>query len=149
MLYLFKSSLLGLFFVFSVEGACHTVCRILVSHPEIEPGPSAGKAQSLNHWTTGNSQPLGLLVFPLVSTLISQPQIHNAGTEDHQICPPPGVHPHSGPLSCGTVVPDDLLVWPPPHPGLCLLWLASVMPPESLCQVRSSPYFRATAGSWC
>ena len=31
-------------------------CRMLVPQPVIEPGLSAVKAQSSNHWTTGNSQ---------------------------------------------------------------------------------------------
>ena len=34
---------------------CCTACRILVPQPGIEPGTLAMKAQSPNHWTTGNS----------------------------------------------------------------------------------------------
>ena len=31
---------------------CHAACRILVTWPEMEPAPPAGKKWSLNHWTT-------------------------------------------------------------------------------------------------
>ena len=44
---------LNLFFYFSfIFWSCHVACRILVSLPGIEPGPSAVKAWSPNHWTT-------------------------------------------------------------------------------------------------
>ena len=33
----------------------HTACRILVPWPRIEPKPLALEAQSLSHWTAGNS----------------------------------------------------------------------------------------------
>ena len=39
------------FFLNFFAAPCHAACGILVPQPGIEPGPSAVKAWSLNHWT--------------------------------------------------------------------------------------------------
>ena len=42
-------------FYYFFGGPCCAACEILVPQPGIEPGPSAVKAQSPNHWTAKES----------------------------------------------------------------------------------------------
>ena len=53
--------LICIFLVLFCFGLHHTACGILVPQPGIEPGPSAVRARSLNHWTARE------LLSPLIS----------------------------------------------------------------------------------
>ena len=52
----------SLFFFFG--HATHMACGILVPQPGIKPGPTAGEAQSLNHYTTREVPTIALMVKP-------------------------------------------------------------------------------------
>ena len=60
-----KHDLLSIYTYIFSPWPCHTACRILVPQLGIEPGPSAVKVQSPNHWTA-RKIPYGLHLIMLI-----------------------------------------------------------------------------------